>query len=85
MTDRKGQQQDDTHPQGGQHGDDVGRRRGAQAADPGDRLDVTNARGDGGNRQEGNKDKKRGGGTEKQQQLRNKGQEGGKTGRSDNE
>ena len=40
---------------------------------------------DEGNRQEGNKDRQRGGGDERQQQLRNHGQEGGKTARRDNE
>lgn len=59
--------------------DERGSRRGVQPDDRSNRLDVTGERGSGGNRQEGNKDQPRGGGTERQQQLRNHGQEGGKT------
>ena len=62
---------------GGQQTDEGNRQQGGQ---PGD-----DQRGGEGNRQEGNKDKPRGGGDERQQQLRNHGQEGGKTARNDNE
>ena len=82
-----GQQLDEGYrQQGGQPGDDArGSRRGVQEDDRGNRLDVTGERGGEGNRQEGNKDRQRGGGDERQQQLRNHGQEGGKTARRDNE
>ena len=82
-----GQQLDEGNQQeGGQPGDDTpGQRRGVQPDDRSNRLDVTGERGAGGNRQEGNKDRQRGGGDEKQQQLKNHGQEGGKTARNDNE
>ena len=82
-----GQQRDEgNRQQGGHPGDDErGQRRGVQTDDRSNRLDVTGERGDGGNRQEGNKDKQRGGGDERQQQLRNHGQQGGKTARNDNE
>ena len=84
---RGGQQKDEgNRHQGGRPGDDErGQRRGVQTDDRSNRLDVTGERGDGGNRQEGNKDKQRGGGDERQQQLRNHGQQGGKTARNDNE
>jgi hypothetical protein len=85
-----GQQLDDGNRQEGRQGgqpgdDDRGNRRGVQEDDRSNRLDVTGGRGGEDNRQEGNKDRQRGGGDERAQQTRNHGQEGGKTARRDNE